>query len=752
MKWIDNKLDMFTGYFSKYSVAASYLQMPRRYNILIGIVAIAMIFAIVLHYRWEQLSPWLEDKNPAFYVDNDTPILGTLDSYKWIRYTEEVRDGTYEPLTNDPIMYYPDGWERPKVTPLISHLNLALASVLPDTDNFHMRDNIYFSALILTPILGTMIVVVSILWGMSIGYLPLGILAAITGSYAPMFYLRSTSGRFDTDLLNVFFPMLIAIFISLIPISARHRREHGGTLNGSDASDTLTRSGSFMGIFSRLDPYKPYIYSALAGFSTHLLYLWYEHQIFNLIYAGVLFWYLIFSRYHLKEILISLGLFILFANPFVVFAGISSLMELSYIYIFNQDLSTSAFPNVYNTISEAIKQTTPEVMSAYYFNGFFVVIGTAGFLLFAIGNIRYALPLMPLLALTALGFLSSPRFTMYGGPLIGIGFGYIMLLALRYLPINIEQRLTNMFGRLGKQVTSVVYLGATTLVGIVLFIPALGMINNVRPTTSIPPEIFQVYEDMKMNNVIPQGSAIYTWWDYGLVIEEYLKDKSFHDGMSQSSPKTYFVARSMVSSSQDEMYNIVSYLSNNGMKGINQSIASKTPTQDIIDDVLGYDQNLNQDDIYIMYTADMISKFGAIQFIGNYDIANKQARYLQASRIPCSTSPQDGEYMCAGSSKLSLNSFSISTPGAGILLIKDLYVVNALDGTTKQVSTPFNNGVAAILMETPWGSELTIAEDGYINSNLIQMFLLGNYDRNLFELVAHYGTVAKIYRVLPQRK
>lgn len=743
MKWIDSKLDMFMGYFSRYAPVVNYLQAQRSYHIAFGLLAIVIVFASVLHFRWEQLSPWLEDNNPSYYVDRDTPILGTLDSYKWIRYTEEVRDNTYVPLSNDEIMYYPDGWERPKVMPLIAHLNLALSKVLPDTDTFQMKDNIYFSALIITPLLATMIVVVSILWGMSVGYLPLGILAGITGSYAPMFYLRSTSGRFDTDLLNVALPMLIAIFMALIPMSARYRKEQDA-ING-----TVTESAQGS-VFSKIDRFRPYIFSALAGYSTYLLYLWYEHQIFNLIYAGVLLWYLIFSRYHIKEIAISMGLFILLANPLVVFAGISSFVELSYIYLFNKDLSTSAFPNVYNTISEAIKQTTSEVMSAFYFNGFFVMVGVAGFLLFALANMRAALPLMPLLALTLLGFLSSPRFTMYGGPLIGIGFGYFMLLGLKYIPVNIEQRMTNMAGRLGKHLTSTLYLGATTLVGLILILPAYSMIINIKPTPAIPTEIFHVYEDMKQNNIVPEGSAIYTWWDYGLIIEEYLNSKSFHDGMSQSSPKTYFVARSMVSDSQQDMYNIISYLSNNGMTEINASIKSKTPTQTIIQNVLGYDQNLNKDDVYLMYTADMIGKFGAIQFIGNYDIENKEAKYLEASRIPCSQTEIKGEYVCAGSSRLNIQSFSISTPGAGVLLLKDLYIVNALNGTSEYINTPFNNGVGAILIDSPWGAELTIAEDDYINSNLIQMFLLDNYDRNLFELVAHYGAVAKVYRVLPQ--
>ena len=93
------------------------------------------------------------------------------------------------------------------------------------------------------------------------------------------------------------------------------------------------------------------------------------------------------------------------------------------------------------------------------------------------------------------------------------------------------------------------------------------------PGPSIPPPVYQTFDQVK--KLVPENGAIYTWWDYGYAITDKTERAVFNDGGAQLGPTTYFMARSFISSEQEEMRRIIGFLASQGCCYINRFNTSK---------------------------------------------------------------------------------------------------------------------------------------------------------------------------------
>ena len=86
------------------------------------------------------------------------------------------------------------------------------------------------------------------------------------------------------------------------------------------------------------------------------------------------------------------------------------------------------------------------------------------------------------------------------------------------------------------------------------------------PGPSIHTGVYATF--LKVKKLVPEDAVLLTWWDYGYALTEVTGQATFHDGGAQTSPKTFFVARSFISDNPDELYNTISYLAGEGARGI----------------------------------------------------------------------------------------------------------------------------------------------------------------------------------------
>ena len=81
-------------------------------------VAALIVFAVSVNARYGQLEVWKQNHDQFFY--GNTPMMTTLDAYKYIRHAKELNAGEYVPGGNDIDIFYPEGVPFYDPAPLLS--------------------------------------------------------------------------------------------------------------------------------------------------------------------------------------------------------------------------------------------------------------------------------------------------------------------------------------------------------------------------------------------------------------------------------------------------------------------------------------------------------------------------------------------------------------------------------------------------------------------------------------------------------
>ena len=134
------------------------------------------------------------------------------------------------------------------------------------------------------------------------------------------------------------------------------------------------------------------------------------------------------------------------------------------------------------------------------------------------------------------------------------------------------------------------------------------------PRPSIHPKVFESFLEVKKRVI--EGAKLLTWWDYGHTLND-IGLGTFHDGGGkQFSPLTYFIARSLISSDEKELFDITQFLATEGNSGI---IINNTSSEDLLNAIRNNEKKpLNP--IYLFFTADMTGKYGAISRLGSWNL------------------------------------------------------------------------------------------------------------------------------------
>ena len=158
-----------------------------------------------------------------------------------------------------------------------------------------------------------------------------GLLGGLIGTFASGYYMRSSIGRIDTDMLNLFFPVLAALFI-------------------------------MMASRAKTDRYI-FLYSLISGLSLHLFQWWYNKSSFIFAFFIVLIISMFLQKIRFRTILLSSLMYLLCVNPSNLMTGLSSVIgQLSRCYSIQEDVSISdSLKDAGVTSVGTIKETTPAI-------------------------------------------------------------------------------------------------------------------------------------------------------------------------------------------------------------------------------------------------------------------------------------------------------------------------------------------------------------------------------------------------------
>ncbi len=684
-----------------------FLQPNIKYKTGFFLIIIALLFILSLAVRFKQFYVW--KKSPEIYFVDETPMMSTPDAYLWIK---NAKDHKYEKLSSNPLS-----------VPLLSYL-LSKLSIF-------FNDNIYFTGIYIIPILAGLFIVPLSLYFFEIGYPACGILGSLVGSFSSIYFIRTSTGRVDTDVLNLFFPFLASYFI-LLTIKKR---------------DNLSL----------------FLYPAMVGITMYLFNWWYSHSMVT-VYLTILVISLLFNKPGIGTLLFPVIVFFAFSDPissiakirnysallsdlgpiatsFIIF--IPTVFIIGAIYIgkknkpaakkiinillivvvfiiclknYHQlksmagDLFNQHFLRIYSifeatgtsrnmlldTVTETRYKTISQTLSYIFNRPELTILGFIFFILFSLQHWKKLLPLAPVLAMGLLSFRGSNRFIMFLAPFVGIGYGYIMTLAAASLFSQSKQKIKEM------AVYGLCFIFFLTI--------SMKSALSYTPQPSVSTETFRAFTNMKER--LNKKSIILTWWDYGWLLEDLTEaELLLTGGASLGSRYTVDLAKALSTGKQTDLFKI--------KKG-------------------GPD---NEYYYYLLFTGDMIGKFAAINAIAE----SADARDVESldGLIPLNCRAMEKEVLNCGGAVIDLREGILNDKTK---IKKAAFVINGYVVKEKQYN--HKNGVSLDLLIKDKGVfEVYLMNDSIYYSNFNQLFLLGNFDPTLFEEVYNSSPSARLFRI-----
>ncbi len=660
------------------------LSLDNYINIKLYLILVLIIMSLSIYARYNQYNYWTQHKE-IYFVDN-YPAMTTLDAYYWLRYAKEYKNNQYTPGGVDTLKAYPNHSIKPKPVPLLSFL---IAKVSEITGL-----SIYKSGLMLVPILASLFVIPMALLFYYSSMPMAGIVGAFVGTFSWMYMIRTAMGRVDTDLLQLFFIFSASLFMLL-----------------------MIKSKRYSTLFINL------------GLTLIVLYLfiwWYGHIAIAGSYGIIAFIILIIKTFKNKNMLIITSILSILALIYAYRIGyISNIIGLLNGYIFSVVEKNTIFPNIINTITETTHKSFSKNLIYVLSSKTLAILGLSAFIASLFFLRLGILTILPTILLAFMSFVSSNRAVMFLAPLIGVGIGFL----LDAFIVFIKNRY-----KLNTAKTAIVSMSSIFIV--ILLLVKLSAFAFI-PRPSIKASIISSFVDIKHR---VKKANIFSWWDYGYAIEDIDSFATFHDGGTHGSARTYIIAKGFSDDNQTHLYNIISYIDKNGPAPLYTRIKKGENPAKVLNSILRYRGKLTTKDDYLLFTEDMIGKFGAISYFGNWNFKTKHSEPTAFQQLVCN-SLKNNILSCSGVTfDLQKGLINNSIP------IKRLIYVS--NGHIMDNQNPHKQGlfVELILRKKALLFALVCNKDTY-DTNFNQIYILGNYNKNYFEEVYNNYPYARMFRV-----
>ncbi len=585
-----------------------------------------------------------------------------------------------------------------------------------------------------------------------------GIIAALLACVLPGYYIRTLGGYFDSDMLNIVLPML-AIW-ALIRLAQ----------NGSQRN--LILPAVFMALY---DWWYPSSYSL--NLAITIMFLFYalifdrRNEInykavilmavtvinFDVYYKDIIVNYilllkiiLIVSLYYLmvkipssqsKKILWILGALII--ALYIAFGGLNPVFIHIEAYIrkdVGQAFGTFNFYGVRKTVNEVANADFMKFVHYCSGNIFIFICAIAG-LAFMFIKFRSFILSLPMIALGFLALFGGVRFAMYMTPMIAFGFAYFVYFTLNYFEI-----------RAWLKNSMLIVLTCLAL------LPSLDYIYKFRVAPVLMKDAVAPLAELK--NKADREDYVLSWWDYGYLIRYYSDVKVVADPGDRQIGIYSFLAAFSINKDQISSANMarlnVEYIERNYSEN-NSSLLQmqKDYNEPDINKFLKSlgDKNFKlpqkTKEVYYYFVPHMMDILPNILKISNIDIATGEEFWEPLAYVgydikigedgvsiivgsECTLPSADPEYLIHDGKKMPINSY---------------YQVGEVDGKLVKLSKQVDKNSKLYVIFLPDYQRILVLDETVFNSTFIQLFVLENYDKELFEPV-YLSNSARIYKLL----
>ena len=628
-----------------------------------------------------------------------------------------------------------------------------LAKILP----VKFESIIFYMSVFLAPL----IVAPLILIAREYKILSVGIAAAFVASILPAYYGRTLAGYYDSDMLNVTFPMLIIwalirladkkdenfALAPIITVFYDWWYQSSYALN----SAIIVMFLLYTLVFDRknLVSYKAMIlmFFAVMNFDAY-----YEGEDLVVNYVLILKLGLICGLYALMkikpQIFCTKTLALLAAIAIALFAAFGGIDPIANRLLFYVIGSTSAqastlhFFDMRSTIVELMGTSFNKFATTASGNTLTLLLSVAGAVLLLI-KFRSFLLIVPILGLGALSFTGGVRFIMYATPVLAFGFGYFVYFMLN--TVQIRAWLRN--------------AAFAAFVSLVLF-PSFSYILQYRPAPLVVGKAVQALDELK--NTANRDDYALSWWDYGYLIRYYADVKTLSDPGAQSGEDSFPVSFSLIKD-QTASANMArlntEYVKMRFDKKFDENVTST---------LIQMQKDYGEPDVNKFLSSlddknfKLPQKTTDVYYVLFPQMVDMLPQIVKFSEIVLTTGKSLGAPLFYMGLPLSEETTNIDIGNEFILPsmtpefvaikgkpapVNSYHYVQSRDGKldTKSVTVDENAKICVVFLADY--NRILLLDKKLFDSTFIQLFLFENYDKELFEPVILDPTV-KIYKLL----
>ncbi len=679
------------------------------------LIFVAYAFSVLVRMLWVR---WAADM-PSFFWDNQL-MINTNDGYFFGAAAEYLLNHSHasNPRIDIAINSYPG----------MVYMTYFLAKYTPfSLDTVMLYMPAFISSLVVIPI---------ILTGKLIKLPWVGFFAALIGSIAWSYYNRTMTGYYDTDMFSVFLQFTILYFF----LFTIYHKEDRNVLwlafslliyplfypqGLSLVYAIFVLWAMYLLLFQR-DTKNCYIFIIVASIALWAIPVWAKIIIITALFISL---EQIKNRLDSKKLL-YLTLFALFM--FFIYGDMFSLIW----YKVNDYTSRGVeehglhFFQVVQTVREAGKISWETVANRIIGHPALLAFSLIGYIMLILRHKAFIIAL-PLIGVGVFAHWAGLRFTVYAVPVAAFSLVYLFYLASEVIK---EKKLSFVF---------------FALLSLAALYPNIQHIIGYKVPTVFNSEEVKVLK--KLDSIASQKDYTLAWWDYGYPIWYYSDTSTLIDG-AKHNEDNFIISKILTTDSQVQAANLArfsveAYAESNDTV-VARKIFKNTNPNDLLEEMESPDFKLPDKtrDIYLYLPQRMLNIFPTVAIFSNLDLETGK-QYLQPFFYLTSRFRDQGNILNLGSGVSLDKSQSIIHLGAQSVPLKRFVSVgyDKHGKLQKNIQEINPDGMLSLIYMPTYGSFLLVDEKMY-NSTFIQMFLLENYDKTLFEPVI-MTPYAKVYKL-----
>ncbi len=689
---------------------------------MLGLMLMAYIFSFAIRMIWVY-----QFQDNADFFWNGELMINTNDGYFFASGAQKELFGLHA--------------ENPRVFGMWDYGVIFFTTVLAKITPFSLETIILYMPAVISSLVVIPIILIARLYGESLW----GFFAALLGSIAWSYYNRTMTGYYDTDMFSAMAPMIILFFLM------------------KSTMDFNLRSALYAAVAIAI---YPFLYDA--GLSIvyamgimYALYMVFYHRQDSTTYLSLILVFVSLLPFqfaspysYIAKIFLLIFLYIILERStldqkksmiiagvlFVLFLFFGNVIHLVLGKIGNY-ISTGTkesglhFYSVVQTVREAGQIPFSTFANRISGSQVGVVLSLIGYIVLVLKHRAFILAL-PLVGIGMFALFGGLRFTVYAVPIAAMSVVYLFFV----------------LGDLFKD-QKIKYAFVVLATAAMIYPNIMHIIGYRVPTVLNKAEV----QDLdKLNKIASGKDYTLSWWDYGYPVWYYSDTSTLIDGGKHNNDN--FIISKIMQTTSPELAANLSRLAVETYVDSNYSIVANTlfknGKEDQVDPniFLGELENgsyvlpKKTRDIYLYLPYRMLNIFPTVAVFGNLDLTTGKAERRITFYPTSVTNNKDGVLSFANGIVLDAKKGMISM-GQQKIPAK-YFIVATLDkaGNTKLQSQFYHAEGGLIVLYLKSYGQFIVMDIETFNSMYVQMFMLGKYDKNLFELVVS-SPYSKIYKL-----